>query len=108
MTGETRPTARGMSVTSACALEAAIVGWCVLALVAIFQPFSLTLFSIGCVLVVVGGLAFNLVPFCEPGRPVRDVLRAALVVAIVFLVVLVIALASAYGYGLYLAARQPG
>ena len=77
------------------------------ALFAIFQPFSLGLFSIGCGLVVLGGLAFNLVPLCEPGRPARDLWRAAVVIAIVFAVVLALALASAWAYGLYLQALRP-
>lgn len=108
MTGAGPAAAAGMSAARARTVEAVIIGWCVLALVAIFQPFSMTLFSVGCVLVVVGGLAFNLVPFCEPGRPARDLLRAALVVAVVFVVVLAVALASAYLYGLYLAAQRGG
>jgi hypothetical protein len=97
-----------MSPAQARTAEGAIIVLCVLALFAIFQPFSLGLFSVGCVLVVVGGLAFNLVPFCEPGRPARDLLRVALVIAAVFLVVLALALLSAYLYGVYLEARRPG
>ena len=98
----------GMSPTQSRTAEGAIIALCVLALFAIFQPFSLGLFSVGCVLVVVGGLAFNLVPFCEPGRPARDLLRVTLVIAVVFLVVLALALLSAYLYGVYLEARRPG
>jgi hypothetical protein len=97
-----------MSPAQARTAEGAIITLCVLALFAIFQPFSLGLFSVGCVLVVVGGLAFNLVPFCEPGRPARDLLRVALVIAVVFLVVLALALFAAYLYGVYLEARRPG
>jgi hypothetical protein len=95
-----------MSAAQARAAEAAIIGLCLFALFAIFQPFSLTLFSIGCGLVVLGGLAFNLVPFCEPGRPARELRKAALVVVIVFLVVLLLALTSAWLYGLYLQAQR--
>ena len=67
----------GMSEAQARTSEGLIIALCLLALFAIFQPFSLTLFSIGCGLVVLGGLAFNLVPFCEPGRPARDLWKAA-------------------------------
>jgi hypothetical protein len=98
--------AAGMTATQARTAEAAIIALCLVALFAIFQPFSLTLFSIGCGLVVLGGLAFNLVPFCEPGRPARELWKAALVIAIVFLVVLVLALTSAWLYGLYLQAQR--
>jgi hypothetical protein len=98
----------GMSQAQARTAEGLIIALCLFALFAIFQPFSLALFSIGCGLVVLGGLAFNLVPFCEPGRPARDLLRVALVIAVVFLVVLALALFSAYLYGVYLEARRPG
>ena len=99
--------AGGMSAAQAGTIEALIIGLCLLALFAIFQPFSLGLFSLGCVLVVVGGLAFNLVPLCQPGRPLRDVGKAALVILIVFVVVLLLALASAWLYGVYLQAQRP-
>ena len=99
--------AGGMSVAQAWTIEALIIGLCLLALFAIFQPFSLGLFSLGCVLVVLGGLAFNLVPLCQPGRPLRDVGKAALVILIVFVVVLLLALASAWLYGVYLQAQRP-
>ena len=94
--------AAGMSETQARSAEAVIIFLCLLALFAIFQPFSLTLFSIGCGLVVLGGLAFNLVPFCQPGRPARDLWKAAVVIAIVFVIVLLLALGSAWLYGVYL------
>lgn len=98
----------GMSGAQARTAEALIIALCLFALVAIFQPFSLTLFSIGCGLVVLGGLAFNLVPFCQPGRPARDLWKAALVILIVFVVVLLLALGSAWLYGVYLAAQRGG
>lgn len=99
--------AAGMSPAYAHTVEGVIIALCLFALFAIFQPFSLGLFSIGCGLVVLGGLAFNLVPLCEPGRPARDLWRAAVVIAIVFAVVLALALASAWAYGLYLQALRP-
>ena len=91
-----------MSEAQARTAEGLIIALCLLALFAIFQPFSLTLFSIGCGLVVLGGLAFNLVPLCQPGRPARDLWKAAVVIAIVFVVVLLLALGSAWLYGVYL------
>lgn len=96
-----------MTAAQAGTIEGLIIALCLLALFAIFQPFSLGLFSLGCVLVVVGGLAFNLVPLCQPGRPLRDVGKAALVILIVFVVVLLLALASAWLYGVYLQAQRP-
>ena len=95
-----------MSEAQARTAEGLIIALCLFALFAIFQPFSLGLFSIGCGLVVLGGLAFNLVPFCQPGRPARELWKAALVVVIVFVVVVLLALGSAWLYGVYLAAQR--
>lgn len=100
--------AAGMSAAQARTAEGLIIALCLFALFAIFQPFSLGLFSFGCGLVVVGGLVFNLVPLCQPGRPARDLWKAAVVIAIIFVVILLLALGSAYLYGVYLAAQRAG
>ncbi len=92
----------GMSRKTAVRIEFGIIGLCLLALVMIFQPFSRLAFTAGCVLVVVGGLAFNLVPMCTPGRSLRSLLTAAAVVLAVFGVVVLLALGSAFLYGIYL------
>jgi hypothetical protein len=94
-TGESR----GMSAAGATRLEYFIIGIGVVALVLIFQPISLSLFGIGCAMVVLAGLANNLLPLCEPGVQSRTVFSAALIVAAIFVVVLAIALLSAYLYG---------
>lgn len=96
----------GMSAATAFRFEAAIIALCVAALVFVFQPFSKTLSGVGMALVVLGGLAFNIVPMCEPGRPVRDLGKAALTVAVVFAVVLGLAILSAHLYGVYLQAQR--
>jgi hypothetical protein len=95
---------RGMTARQAKRLEFTIIGASLLALVFIFQPFSQILFSIGCIGVVVGGLAFNLVPFCVPGTSYRKIAKVSLTVAIIFVVVVILALASAWLYGVYLGA----
>jgi hypothetical protein len=92
----------GMSRKTAARIEFGIIGLCLLALVMIFQPFSKLAFTAGCILVVVGGLAFNLVPMCTAGRTLRSLLGSALVVLGVFVVVLLLALGSAFLYGIYL------
>ena len=74
----------------------------VLSLILIFQPFSLLLYSVGAGLVVFAGLAFNLMPLCTPGRPLRSVVIAALVVLAIFVIVTLLALASAMLYAVYL------
>ena len=105
---EAAPAARGMSAATAKRIETTIIGLCAAALIFVFQPFSKPLSAVGMGLVVLGGLAFNLVPLCEPGRPLWHIVRAALVVALIFLVVLAIALASAHLYGVYLEAQRGG
>jgi hypothetical protein len=89
----------GMSARMATNVEYAIIGIGVLALLFIFQPFSLALFGLGCAMVVLAGLANNLLPLCEPGVPASSLVKAGLVVALIFVTVLIIALASAYLYG---------
>jgi hypothetical protein len=91
----------GMSVKAATHLEYAIISLGLLALVLIFQPFSLALFSVGCVLVVAAGLINNLLPLCEPGVSPRTFLTIALVVAMVFLIVLLVSVSAAHLYGVY-------
>ena len=95
-----------MSVATATRLEYSIISLGLFALVLIFQPFSLTLFGIGCGLVILAGLANNLLPLCEPGRPLGSVVRAGFIVLAIFVLVALIAIGSAYLYGLYLTASR--
>jgi hypothetical protein len=90
---------QGMSARTALRVESALIGLSILALLLIFQPFSLALFSAGCVVVIVAGLANNLLPLCEPGVPVRSLVNCGLIVGGIFVAVLIIAIASAYLYG---------
>jgi hypothetical protein len=90
---------QGMSVQTATRVEYALIGLAIVALLLIFQPFSLALFSVGCGVVVVSGLANNLLPLCEPGVPVRSLVYCGLMVGGIFVAVLVLAIASAYLYG---------
>lgn len=91
---------RGMSAALAFRIEAAIIGLGVVALIMIFQPFALAVFSVGCGLVVLAALANNLLPFAQPGRPLRGVAFAGLVVALVFCLALLVAIAAAHLYGI--------
>ena len=97
---ETKPDI-GMSAVQAKRVEYGIIGFCLVALIMIFQPFSQFLFAVGAVMVVIGGLVFNLIPQCKAGKPFKAVLRTGLIVIIVFAVVVVLALASAKLYGIY-------
>ena len=94
----------GMSRTTARTVEYSIIALCLLALVFVFQPVSPALHTAGMVLVVVGGLAFNLVPLCRPGRPAMGLVRALAVVAAILVVAIGIAMGTASLYGDYLRA----
>jgi hypothetical protein len=98
--------AAGMSAGTALTIEAAIICLCVAALVMIFQPFSLTLYGVGAGLVVLGGLAFNLIPHCRPGVPLRWLITVALIVLAILVVVFALAVGTTYLYAMYLEASR--
>ncbi|NJN05696.1 MAG: hypothetical protein HC814_03970 [Rhodobacteraceae bacterium] len=91
-----------MTASQAKLVERLIIGLCVLSILAIFQPFSLTLFSIGCVTVVIGALVFNLVPFCREGVPARKLVNVALIVLVVLAVAAALGIGTAFLYVGYL------
>ena len=100
--------AKGMTTVGALRLEYAIIGLGIFAMILIFQPFSITLFAVGGVLVVIAGLVNNLLPMAQPGIEPRKVLWAAMIVAMVFCIVLVVAIAAAHFYGVaFLAPPNP-
>jgi len=94
-----------MSRMQARAIEFSIIGLCLISLGFIFQPFSKTVYAVGAGLVVLAGLAFNLVPHCVEGRPLRSLLRVALIVLITLVVIAALAIGSAFLYVLYLKSR---
>jgi uncharacterized metal-binding protein len=98
---KTSTPATGMSARTAGIIEFTIIGLCIISLALIFQPFSLLLFSIGCVLVVVGALAFNLIPVAVPGVPLRSVGMAAIIVLVLLVVIAGLAILAAWLYGVY-------
>lgn len=91
----------GMSPAAARKLEFAIIGLGIVALVMIFQPFSIGLFTAGAMLVVFAGLVNNLLPLAQPGVPPRTVVTIAMVVAMIFCIVLLLAILSASLYGTF-------
>lgn len=91
----------GMSAKAALRLEMFIIGLGLLALVMIFQPFSITVFAFGSGLVVLAGLVNNLLPLAQPGVRLRSVLVVALVVAMVFCIVLLVSISAAHLYGVF-------
>ena len=98
------PSARetgSLSPSAASRLEWSIIGLGVVALALIFQPFSLALYGLGCALVVLAGLANNLLPLCQPGTTLRSIVIAAVIVALAFFAVMLISIAAAYLYGVF-------
>ena len=67
---------RASSSAAASRFEWSIIALGIFALALIFQPFSLTMFGVGCALVVFAGLANNLLPLCQPGTTVRSIVLA--------------------------------
>ena len=102
---DSRVTQSGMSARTAAAIENTIIGIALLSLVLIFQPFSLALYSIGCGLVVFAALAFNLVPLCEKGRPLRSLATAGVIVIVLLFVIVGLAILAAWLYGVYFVQR---
>jgi hypothetical protein len=101
-----RAESQGMSAATARAIESAIIALCVISLIMIFQPFSLTLYGIGAGLVVLGGLAFNLIPHCRPGVPLRWLVTVALIVLAILVVAFLLAVGTSYLYAWYLEANR--
>ena len=97
---------QGMTATTARTIEYSIIALCVISLVLIFQPFSLTLYGIGAGLVVLGGLTFNLIPHCRSGVPLRWLCTVALIVLALLVVVFVLAIGTSYLYAWYLEAGR--
>jgi hypothetical protein len=101
-----RTDGQGMSAGTARTIEYAIIALCVISLVMIFQPFSLTLYGIGAGLVVLGGLAFNLIPHCRPGVPLRWLVTVALIVLAILVIVFLLSVGTSYLYAWYLEASR--
>ena len=92
---------QGMTRQGALRLEYFIIGLGIFALILIFQPFTVTLFTIGSILVVLAGLINNLLPMAQPGVKVRSVITVGMVVAMIFCIVLLVAIAAAHLYGVF-------
>lgn len=91
-----------MTASQAKLIERLIIGLCVASILAIFQPLSLTLFSIGCVTVVIGALAFNLIPFCREGVPAKKLVNVSMIVLIVLGTAAALGIGTAFLYVEYL------
>jgi hypothetical protein len=90
-----------LSKLAARRMEYSIIGLGIVALIMIFQPFSIGLFSAGAMLVVLAGLVNNLLPLAQPGVSKRSIVTIAMVVAMVFCIVLLVSITAAYLYGAF-------
>lgn len=90
-----------LSPRGALRMEYAIIALGIVALLMIFQPFSLTLFTVGSMVVVAAGLINNLLPMAQSGVPKRSIVTVAMVVAMVFCIVLLVSILSAHLYGTF-------
>lgn len=91
-----------MTASQAKLIERLIIGLCVASMIAIFQPFSLTLFSIGCVTVIIGALAFNLVPLCREGVSYRTLGKVSLIILVILVIAAALGVGTAFLYVGYL------
>jgi len=95
-----------MTAAQAKFAERMIIGFCVLSVVAIFQPFSIHIFSVGCVTVIISALAFNLVPHCREGTTMRDLGKVTLIILVILGVAAVLGIGTAFMYVKYLASLR--
>ncbi|MEH2495657.1 hypothetical protein V1294_002136 [Bradyrhizobium sp. AZCC 1678] len=91
----------GLTPTAARTLEYSIIGLGVFALLMIFQPFSISLFTVGCALIVLAGLVNNLLPLAQSGVPKRSLVTVAMIVAMIFCIVLLASIVVAHLYGAF-------
>lgn len=95
-----------MTAAQAKNVERAIIGFCVLSVLAIFQPFSIHIFSVGCVTVVISALAFNLVPHCREGVTVRALVKVSVIILVILGVAAALGVGTAFLYVKYLASLR--
>ena len=91
-----------MSKSTAFTIEVSIIMLCIASLLMIFQPFSLQLFSIGCVTVVISGLLFNLIPFCREGVPITKLFKVIIIILIILAAAVLLGVLAANAYVWYL------
>ena len=87
---------KALSKKQAKTLRMCILALCVISLICIFQPFSLALFTMGSIGVILGGLIFNVMPFCQEGVPIKTIIKTALTIA--YILIGFIAIASLVSY----------
>ena len=96
-----------MTAAQAKFVERLIIGLCVRSILAIFQPFSITLFGIGCVTVVIGALAFNLVPLCREGVAGKTLVKVSGIILLILCIAAALGIGTSLLYVEYLESLQP-
>lgn len=69
---------------------------CLLALLFIFQPVVRELYTAGCIMVVVGGLVFNVMPFANTQNKLSRIFRVLGIVGAILIVAVLIAIGFVY------------
>ena len=89
----------GLSKKQAKNVERGIVIFSVIALICLFQPFTIYLYGVACGAVVVAGLMFNLVPLCVEGVKTSQI---AIIIFVILVIVAIVAIGSGHLYAIYL------
>ena len=92
----------GLSKKQAKNVERGLVIFSVIALICLFQPFTIYLYGVACAAVVVAGLMFNLVPLCVEGVKISQLIKIAIIIFIILVIVAIVAIGSGHLYGIYL------
>ena len=96
----------GLSKKQAKNVERGIVIFSVIALICLFQPFTIYLYGVACAAVVVAGLMFNLVPLCVEGVKTSQLIKIAVIIFLILIIVAIAAIGSAELYSWYLASSR--
>ncbi len=92
----------GLTKKQAKNVERGIVFFSVLALICLFQPFTIYLYGVACAAVVVAGFMFNLVQLCVEGVKTSQLIKIAIIIFIILIIVAIVAIGSGHLYGIYL------
>lgn len=95
-------TGKLLTPTSAKHARTAVLCFSIGSLFLVFQPFSMTLFSIGCVTIILSGLVFNVMPFLQAGTEISKIWRVLGTIFLILVIVFAIATLSAWAYTLTL------
>lgn len=87
---------RTMSPRTVRIVTTTVIVICLLALLFIFQPVVRELYTAGCIMVVVGGLVFNVMPFANTQNKLSRIFRVLGIVGAILIVAVLIAIGFVY------------